>query len=197
MIMKQIIAIIGMASILFFLNPFDIQKVKAALLVYGSTGERVEEIQYTLNQLGYLHTQPTGYYGPLTQGAAREFQQDFNLAIDGIVGPETQQALKNVEMMARVVHGEARGESYEGQVAVAAVIFNRVRDSEFPTNISDVIFQRNAFTAVSDGQYDLPPNQYAYQAVKDARLGWIHRMGLHITITRKPLRPLSFSRGSL
>jgi N-acetylmuramoyl-L-alanine amidase len=80
--------------------------------------------------------------------------------------------LNEVEKMARVVHGEARGESYIGKVAVAAVILNRLDDPSFPDTVEDVILQTNAFTAVHDGQYDLKPNSYAYRAVIDAIQGW-------------------------
>src|SRR5690606_28584101 len=78
----------------------------------------------------------------------------------------------NVDMLAHVVYGEARGESYEGQVAVAAVILNRMESSEFPDTLSNVIFQKNAITAVNDGQYWLQPDAAAYQAVRDAFDGW-------------------------
>jgi len=75
-------------------------------------------------------------------------------------------------LMAKAVYGEARGEPFEGQVAVAAVILNRVKDSRFPNTISGVIFQPGAFTAVEDGQYYLTPNSTAYNAVDSALKGW-------------------------
>lgn len=67
-------------------------------------------------------------------------------------------------MLAQVVYGEARGESYDGQVAVAAVVLNRLEDSQFPNTLSGVVFQKNAFTCVNDGQYYMRPNQTAYKA---------------------------------
>nr|WP_232735703.1 cell wall hydrolase [Alteribacter populi] len=167
---KFIIFTIMFAS--FFFIQQENKTEASSLLVDGSSGSDVESIQQTLYHLGYLDVNPTGYYGSLTAEAVRQFQTDFNMSIDGVVGTNTQQKLSDVEKMARVVHGEARGESYEGQVAVAAVIYNRVEDSGFPSTVHDVIFQRNAFTAVADGQYDLTPDSNAYQAVKDAQLGW-------------------------
>ncbi|TWT25182.1 cell wall hydrolase [Planomicrobium sp. CPCC 101110] len=138
----------------------------------GSTGQQVSELQSTLKKLGYFKTGVTGYYGPVTATAVTKFQRDFGIPATGYTGPLTNGMLDKLHMMARVVHGEARGESYTGQVAVAAVILNRVDSFRFPNSINGVIFQRNAFTAVNDGQYWLTPNTSAYLAVKDAMLGW-------------------------
>ncbi|MED4452346.1 cell wall hydrolase [Metabacillus fastidiosus] len=135
-------------------------------------GQAVYDLQKNLKKMGYLNSQPTGYYGSITDQAVKQLQKDSGLSQDGIAGSQTQQKLKNIEMMARVVHGEARGETYEGKVAVAAVILNRVSATGFPKNTHDVIFQTNAFSAVHDGQYNLTPNRYAYRAVIDALKGW-------------------------
>ena len=80
----------------------------------------------------------------------------------------------DTQLLARAVNGEARGEPYEGQVAVAAVILNRVKHSSFPNTISGVIYQPGAFTAVSDGQIDVPiaENSTVYKACEDAMNGW-------------------------
>lgn len=78
----------------------------------------------------------------------------------------------DIQLMANAVYGEARGEPYEGQVAVAAVILNRVESSTFPNTVSGVIFEPRAFTAVADGQIWLTPNETARQAVLDAINGW-------------------------
>ncbi|MEB1808594.1 MAG: cell wall hydrolase [Bacillaceae bacterium] len=134
--------------------------------------QQVFQLQEKLVQLGYLHVAPTGYYGTLTENAVLQLQQDFRLSVDGIAGPRTLHRLMEIEKMAKIVHGEARGEAYKGQVAVAAVIKNRLYSSEFPSTVEGVIYQRNAFTAVQDGQYDLTPTYIAYRAVKDAWLGW-------------------------
>ncbi|WP_209121582.1 cell wall hydrolase [Alkalihalobacillus sp. BA299] len=138
----------------------------------GDRGQQVVALQKKLVELDYLEVAPTGYYGTLTEDAVRRLQQDFRLSVDGVAGPKTLHRLIEIEKMAKVVHGEARGESYEGQVAVAAVIKNRLYSSEFPSTVEGVINQRNAFTAVQDGQYNLTPTYIAYRAVKDAWKGW-------------------------
>ncbi|GHH99431.1 cell wall hydrolase [Neobacillus kokaensis] len=142
------------------------------ILQNGSQGQEVYNLQDSLRKMGYLPTQPTGYYGPMTEEAVRQFQVDTRVSSTGIFGPQTQRKLNNVEMMARVVNGEARGEEYIGQVAVAAVILNRLSTPGFPKSTYDVIFQTNAFTAVNDGQYYLSPTFYSYRAVIDALKGW-------------------------
>jgi N-acetylmuramoyl-L-alanine amidase len=147
-------------------------KADASQLRLGSTGQEVTYVQSILNKLGYFHVDPTGYYGYITKEAVEDFQQDFGIMVVGEVGPITSRTLNDVVNMAHVVYGESRGESYEGQVAVAAVILNRVHSIDFPDTIQEVIFQRNAFTAIRDGQFYLPANKTAYKAVKDAYLGW-------------------------
>lgn len=142
------------------------------LLKVGNQGYEVSELQRNLKDMGFFYGPVTGYYGPITQRAVMDFQYKTDLSSDGVAGPATFLMLNEVEKMARVVHGEARGESYIGKVAVAAVILNRIDDSLFPDNVGDVIHQTNAFTAVHDGQYNLKPNSYAYRAVIDAMQGW-------------------------
>lgn len=137
----------------------------------GVSGQDVKELQLKLQKLGYFHTTATGYYGSITKNAVVQFQRDFNVPDTGFTGPLTRAKLADVDMMAHVVYGEARGESYTGQVAVAAVILNRVDSSLFPNSTYGVVFQRNAFTAVNDGQYYMSPNTSAYQAVKAAVKG--------------------------
>ncbi|ETP70261.1 hypothetical protein G159_02950 [Planococcus glaciei CHR43] len=138
----------------------------------GSKGQAVTELQTKLKKLGYFHVTPTGYYGSITETAVSQFQRDFGVPATGYTGTLTRNKLEQVDMMAHVVHGEARGEVYKGKVAVAAVILNRINSSHFPNSTYDVIFQRNAFTAVNDGQYWLTPDASAYQAVRDAYQGW-------------------------
>jgi N-acetylmuramoyl-L-alanine amidase len=136
------------------------------------TNADIMQLQRKLSLLGYFNTTPTGYNGEITRNAVSNFQRDFGLGIDGVAGPLTLQKLEDVEKIAHVVYGEARGESFEGQVAVAAVVINRVHSPEFPSSVASVITQQNAFTAVSDGQYYLSPNATAYKAVKAAYKGW-------------------------
>lgn len=142
------------------------------ILTEGKQGAAVYTLQEKLKKLGYFHENATGYFGPVTKAAVAEFQQNTGISSTGVYGNETAQKLNDIDIMAKVVHGEARGESYAGKVAVAAVILNRLESPDFPSTAYDVVFQTNAFTAVHDGQYDLAPTGYAYQAVLDAMKGW-------------------------
>ena len=148
----------------------------------GTTSEN-KAVQQKLKNLGYYTGNIDGIFGPLTNQAVRNFQRDYGLQVDGIVGPQTLQALgitsggnyqssSDLYLLAKCVHAEARGEPYVGQVAVAAVILNRVASPDFPNTISGVVYQHWAFTAVHDGQINLEPNDTAYQAAKDALNGW-------------------------
>jgi N-acetylmuramoyl-L-alanine amidase len=151
----------------------------APVLKTGSTGGDVWDVQYRLQALGLFTDTMDGVYGSRTAEAVRKFQTRYGLAADGIVGPFTWRALrkytvnlKEMELLARVVYSEARGEPYTGQVAVAAVVMNRLKSDHFPDTLSGVIFQRGAFTAVDDGQFWLTPNDSAYKAAKEAVRGW-------------------------
>ncbi|WP_053361428.1 cell wall hydrolase [Bacillus sp. FJAT-27251] len=170
--MKYIKLYAAVAAVIFIFS-FSQLKVEASqLLRWGSTGSDVTYVQSVLKKMGYFNTSTTGFYGNVTASAVEQFQQDFGIPATGQVGSQTAEMINNAVNMAHVVHGEARGESYQGQVAVAAVILNRMASRDFPDSIDQVIFQRNAFTAVYDGQYYLYPDSNAYQAVKDAYLGW-------------------------
>ena len=142
-------------------------------------------IQTKLKRWGYYNGAVDGIYGSQTRAAVRYFQQKNGLAVDGIVGPKTAVALgmtlsssassqssSDLYLLAKCVYAEARGEPYTGQVAVAAVILNRVENPSFPNTISGVIYQKGAFTAVTDGQINLTPNSTAYKAAQDALNGW-------------------------
>lgn len=139
--------------------------------VLGPAVADEEELRQQLYRMGYYKEDLTGYFNMITSNAVTRFQQDYDLPATGIIGPLTQTKMHNVEMMARIVHGEARGESFVGQVGVAAVVLNRIESSGFPDSTEKVIFQKNAFTAVNDDQYLLTPNEIAYQAVKHAMDG--------------------------
>lgn len=142
-------------------------------------------IQTKLKRWGYYKGQVDGIYGSQTREAVRYFQSKNGLSVDGIVGPKTAAALgmtlssstssqssNDLYLLAKCVYAEARGEPYTGQVAVAAVILNRVENASFPNTISGVIYQKGAFTAVTDGQINLSPNSTAYKAAQDALNGW-------------------------
>ena len=158
-----------------------------ALSKYGSRGSEVRTIQDKLKRWGYYTGNVDGIYGSLTVAAAKRFQQKNGLKVDGITGTQTLNAMgimqssasgssssnsSNVNLMARAIYGEARGEPYTGQVAVGAVIMNRVRSSKFPNTIAGVIYQSGAFDAVSDGQINLQPDATARKAAQDAINGW-------------------------
>ena len=145
------------------------------------------KIQTKLKRWGYYSGAVDGIYGSQTKKAVRYFQSKNGLAVDGIVGPKTAAAMgitlssgsssskissSDLNLLARCVYAEARGEPYTGQVAVAAVVLNRVKNSAFPNTISGVIYQPWAFTAVNDGQINLSPNSTAYKAAQDALNGW-------------------------
>ncbi len=161
--------------------------VDAANIIKGDTKENVRIVQQRLKELGYYKIKVDGIWGPKTLAGVKNFQKAKGLVVDGIVGSRTEKALgvtlkssssgsttsnADLNLLARCVYGEARGEPYTGQVAVAAVVLNRVRSSKFPNTVSGVIYQAGAFTAVADGQINLSPNTSAYNAARDALNGW-------------------------
>ena len=185
-IFKSIILLLlvtTLVSVLFIEN----SQVEA-LSKYGSTGSEVRTIQDKLKRWGYYTGNVDGIYGSQTVTAVKKFQQKNGLAVDGIAGPKTLNAMgimssssssgstssnsSDVNLLARLIYGEARGESYTGQVAVGAVVLNRVKNSSFPNTIAGVIYQKGAFDAVADGQINLTPNSTAIKAAQDALNGW-------------------------
>jgi len=150
----------------------------------GSSGTEVTAIQEALKDRGLFNANVTGYYGSITEAAVRKFQKQQGLTIDGIVGPQTLRALgisigsvpaateANINLLARIISAEARGEPYIGQVAVGAVVLNRVEHPSFPDSFSGVIYQPGAFTAITDGQFNESVSDSAYQAARDAMNGW-------------------------
>ena len=186
---NKAIAIVSILLIIFIIYNIFRNNQIFALSKYGSRGEEVRTIQTKLKRWGYYNGAIDGIYGSQTLEAVKYFQRKNGLTVDGIAGTKTLQAMgiftssssssqssstssSNLNLLARLVYGEARGEPYTGQVAVAAVVLNRVKSSSFPNTISGVIYQSGAFTAVSDGQINLTPNQTAYNAAQDALNGW-------------------------
>lgn len=179
------ILLLAIFAILLGISKYSVQ----ALSKYGSRGSEVRQIQTKLKNWGYYKGNVDGIYGSQTQAAVKSFQRKNGLSVDGIAGPKTLAAMgimnssggsssgstsnsSNVNLLARLIYGEARGESYTGQVAVGAVVLNRVKSSKFPNTISGVIYQAGAFDAVSDGQINMTPNSTAKKAAQDAINGW-------------------------
>lgn len=165
-----------------YITSSNAQVAEAAL-----TSSQTRTVQTKLKRWGYYTGTVDGIYGNKTRTAVKSFQRKNGLTADGIVGKKTAAAMgitlsgttdnnktsnNDLYLLAKCVHAEARGESYTGQVAVAAVILNRVKSASFPNTISGVIYQPWAFTAVNDGQINLEPNQSAYNAARDAMNGW-------------------------
>ncbi len=163
--------------------------VCAAAIKQGSSGATVKKIQQKLKNWGYYKGSVDGVYGAKTTAAVKYFQKKNGLTADGIVGTKTLAALgissgssssstsstysdSDVNLLAKLIYGEARGESYVGQVAVGAVVMNRIKSASFPNTMAGVIYQSYAFTAVSDGQINLTPNATAKKAAQDAMNGW-------------------------
>lgn len=150
----------------------------------GSRGKEVEAIQQFLKDWGLYNGDITGYYGSETQAAVKKFQKLKGISQTGTAGPQTLKAMgisigtipaatdSNVYLLARIISAEARGEPYEGQVAVGAVILNRIEHPSFPDTLSGVIYQNGAFTAIVDGQFNQPISSSAYNAARDALNGW-------------------------
>lgn len=161
--------------------------ISYALSRYGSRGEEVKKIQTKLKQWGYYSGSIDGIYGTGTFNAVKTFQKKNGLTVDGIAGEKTLAKLgitsssnsssasgnhTDLNLLSKVVYGEARGEPYKGMVAVAASVLNRVADSRFPNTVAGVVYQSGAYTCVSDGQINLEPNESAKKAAQDAINGW-------------------------
>ena len=162
------------------------QSAEAAVYRQGSTGDAVRTIQTKLSNWGYFSGAIDGIYGPKTEEAVKYFQRKNGLTADGVVGPATLRALgmsttggessassqsNSVDLLARVISAEARGEPYSGQVAVGTVILNRVEHPSFPNTIAGVVYQPGAFTCMVDGQFNEPVADSAYRAARDALNG--------------------------
>ena len=186
---KTIISIIIILTFAIFIsyNIFFRNNEVEALSKYGSRGDEVTQIQTKLKRWGYYTGSIDGIYGTQTQKAVRYFQSKNGLTVDGIAGKNTLAAMgiysssnsnsnssysTNLNLLARLVHGEARGEPYIGKVAVAAVVLNRVKSSSFPNTVAGVIYQKGAFDAVSDGQINMSPDSTSKKAAQDALNGW-------------------------
>lgn len=162
--------------------------VEAASYKKGSSGAVVTQIQTKLKSWGYYTGTVDGIYGSGTERAVRAFQQKNGLTVDGKAGDQTLAAMglsagggnsggsggassSQVDLLARLISAEARGEPYSGQVAVGAVVLNRIKHPSFPNTLPGVIYQSGAFTCVTDGQFNQPVAESAYRAARDALNG--------------------------
>ena len=191
-ILKMISVIILLISVisvvtLIYKNNKENETVEA-LSKYGSRGSEVTQIQTKLKRWGYYSGSVDGIYGTQTVNAVKYFQRKNGLTADGIAGPATLKAMgitsssssssssssysSNLNLLSRVIYGEARGEPYTGQVAVGAVVMTRIKSSSFPNTLSGVVYQSGAFDAVKDGQVNLTPDSTARKAAQDAMNGW-------------------------
>ena len=173
-------------ALIFALNILLIctaQSRALAALRRGSTGELVTRVQQKLEGWGYYSGAVDGIYGSATEAAVRAFQRKNGLAVDGVAGRATLAAMgiaesaptsrdNDVALLARLISAEARGEPYAGQVAVGAVVLNRMRHPSFPNTMAGVIYQSGAFSCLQDGQFDRPVADSAYSAARDALNGW-------------------------
>lgn len=191
--LKALLIIVSVWTLFISYNVFFRNSEVDALSKYGSRGQEVRTIQTKLRRWGYYTGNVDGIYGSGTLAAVKKFQRKNGLAVDGIAGKRTLEAMgifnsssssggggsssgstnsSDLNLLSRVVYGEARGEPYSGQVAVAAVVLNRVKSSSFPNSISGVVYQKGAFDAVTDGQINMSPNDTARKAAQDALNGW-------------------------
>jgi len=187
---KLILAIALIITVNIFIIALA-QYASAELYKRGSSGTVVREIQTRLKAWGYYSGGVDGVFGSQTEKAVKYFQQKNGLTVDGQVGNATLAALgintasassggssKNsggsgdVDLLARLISAEARGEPYTGQVAVGAVVLNRVKHTSFPNSVAGVIYQPWAFTCIQDGQFNQPVSESAYRAARDALNGW-------------------------
>lgn len=184
---KSLVALSLVLSI-FMVSAAGVQTAYAASYRQGSSGSAVSTIQDKLSRWGYYDGAVDGIYGSSTVAAVKRFQQANGLTADGVCGAATLKALgmeqeansgggntdkgdADFALLARVISAEARGEPYSGQVAVGAVILNRIEHPSFPNTISGVVFEPGAFSCMDDGQFDEPVADSAYQAARDALNG--------------------------
>lgn len=186
---KKVVLTMFLIFIIGIIYIFVVNNYVEATSRYGSRGDEVKQIQTKLKRWGYYNGAIDGIYGTQTVNAVKYFQRKNGLTQDGIAGPATLRTMginssssgnsnssgsnsSDINLLSHLIYGEARGEPYTGQVAVGAVIMNRVKSSSFPNSIAGVIYQRGAFDAVSDGQINMTPDSTAKKAAQDAYNGW-------------------------
>ena len=152
----------------------------------GSRGDEVRRIQSKLRSLGFYNGAIDGIYGTSTQKAVKALQKNCGITADGIAGPKTIKFMgletssssggkysdNDINLLAKLIAAEARGETYKGQVAVGAVVLNRVSHTSFPDTIAGVIYQKGAFSCVTDSNWNVSPDSTSLKAARDCINGW-------------------------
>lgn len=183
LIIIVLVAFLSVAFIFHVDSSISSTEAVPALSKMGSRGSEVKAIQEKLKERGIYTGSVDGVFGSATKTAVQKFQKQSGLTADGIAGPQTLKKLgvsigtspsaseANVYLLARIISAESRGETYSGQVAVGAVVLNRVEHPSFPDTLSGVVYQPGAFTAITDGQFNEAIYDSAYQAARDALNG--------------------------
>ena len=186
---RRTVAVLAIVSLCFFSvstaphAPSGTDVAQPVLSKLGSTGEEVRQIQSKLKSLGFYSGSVDGIYGARTQSAVKAFQKSCGITADGVAGPTTLLYLglsssssgyssSDEWLLAKLIAAEARGESYKGQVAVGAVVLNRVAHPSFPDSVAGVIYQKGAFSCVNDANWNVSPNATSQSAARDAINGW-------------------------
>lgn len=184
---RNLAVIMAIFSLLSFTFPKSETESIDVLSKLGSRGQEVRLVQQKLKSLGYYKGAVDGIFGIQTKTAVQKFQKNCGITVDGIAGPKTLKYLgitsgssssagkyssNDITLLAKLIAAEARGESYTGQVAVGAVVLNRVRHSSFPDTVSGVIYQKGAFSAVNDKNWSVAPNETSRKAAQDCINGW-------------------------
>ena len=161
-------------------------EVTTTLSKVGSQGNEVRQIQTVLKDQGIYNGAVDGVFGTKTKNAVVAFQKKNGLTADGVAGPSTLKAMgifsggsqqnsgtsgSDVNLLANIISAEARGEPFEGQVAVGACVLNRVEHPSFPDTLYGVVYQPGAFTAITDGQIKEVVAESARKAAREALNG--------------------------
>lgn len=184
---RSAVRIIAAVAVVVCVAVFALPMASGASYRKGDTGQMVTQIQTRLKNWGYYTGEVDGIFGSQTESAVRYFQKRNGLTVDGIVGRQTLAALgirdtassgsssysSEIQLLARTIAAEGRGESYLGQVAIGAVIMNRVEHPSFPNTISGVIYQSGAFEAVLNGHiWETPVPAECTRAAVEAYNGY-------------------------
>ena len=182
------ILVLSLSFTAFYINthPSENDTAIHALSKLGSKGDEVRRIQKKLKELGFYSGAVDGIYGSATKKAVTAFQKNCGITTDGIAGPKTLKFLgleassassgkysqSDIELLAKLIAAEARGETYVGQVAVGAVVLNRVAHASFPDTIAGVIYQKGAFSCINDSNWAVSATSTSRKAAQDCINGW-------------------------